>query len=154
MSCLLGDNRDIFFPKLSEKLHLITFDEIARRHLRYLGYEPYECESEDEARASLDLLVKNKQWPCFFSASNTTGEKDFEEFFTQGQTLDLQRFTNMGVIKNSLDYDGARLDWFTQEIGKLKQQGSWSKDEIVKLFTVMVPEFEHMETGKYLDGKM
>jgi hypothetical protein len=60
----------------------------------------------------------------------------------------------MGVIKNSLDYDGARLDWFTQEIGKLKQQGSWSKDEIVKLFTVMVPEFEHMETGKYLDGKM
>ena len=154
MSCLLGDNRDIFFPKLSEKLHLITFDEIARRHLRYLGYEPYECESEDEARASLDSLVKNKQWPCSFSASNTTGEKDFEEFFTQGQTLDLQRFTNMGVIKNPLDYDGARLDWFTQEIGKLKQQGSWSKDEIVKLFTVMVPEFEHMETGKYLDGKM
>ncbi len=154
LSCLLGENRDIFFPKLSEKLHLITFDEIARRHLRYLGYEPYECESEEEARGSLDSLAKNKQWPCYFSASNTTGEKDFEEFFTDNQQLDLQRFSNIGVIKNALDYDEVQLDWFTHEINKLKQQGSWSKADIVALFIAMVPEFEHMETGKYLDGKM
>lgn len=154
MSCLLGENRDIFFPKLSEKLHLITFDEIARRYLRHLGYEPYECESEEEARSSLDSLVKDRQWPCYFSASNTTGEKDFEEFFTQNQWLDLQRFTSIGVIKNSLDYDEAQLDWFTREIDKLKQQGYWSKADIVTLFTAMAPEFEHMETGKYLDGKM
>lgn len=154
LSCLLGENRDIFFPKLSEKLHLITFDEIARRHLRYLGYEPYECESEEEARGSLDSLAKNKQWPCYFSASNTTGEKDFEEFFTENQQLDLQRFSNIGIIKNPLDYDEVQLDWFTHEINKLKQQGYWSKGDIVALFTAMVPEFEHMETGKYLDGKM
>ena len=154
LSCLLGENRDIFFPKLSEKLHLITFDEIARRHLRYLGYEPYECESEEEARGSLDLLVKNKQWPCYFSASNTTGEKDFEEFFTENQQLDLQRFGNIGVIKNPLNYDEAQLEWFTCEISKLKQQRSWNKADIIALFTDMVPEFEHLETGKYLDGKM
>ncbi len=154
LSCLLGENRDIFFPKLSEKLHLITFDEIARRHLRYLGYEPYECESEEEARGSLDSLAKNKQWPCYFSASNTTGEKDFEEFFTENQQLDLQRFSNIGVIKNPLDYDEAQLEWFTREINKLKQQRFWSKADIVALFKDMVPEFEHLETGKYLDGKM
>ena len=154
LSCLLGESRDIFFPKLSEKLHLITFDEIARRHLRYLGYEPYECESEEEARGSLDSLAKNKQWPCYFSASNTTGEKDFEEFFTENQQLDLQRFSNIGVIKNPLDYDEAQLEWFTREINKLKQQRFWSKADIVALFKDMVPEFEHLETGKYLDGKM
>jgi FlaA1/EpsC-like NDP-sugar epimerase len=154
MSCLLGDNRDIFFPKLSEKLHLITFDEIARRYLRHLGYEPFECESEEEARNALDSLAKKRQWPCYFSASNTTGEKDFEEFYSEGQALDLQRFSNVGVIKNSLDYDNEQLEWFTDEIGKLKKQGYWSKADIVALFTTMVPEFDHQETGKYLDGKM
>ncbi len=154
LSCLLGENRDIFFPKLSEKLHLTTFDEIARRYLRYLGYEAYECESEEEARSSLDSLVKSQRWPCYFSASSTTGEKDFEEFFTHNQQLDLQRFNNTGIIKNPLEYDEAQLEWFTGEIEKLKQQGHWNKADIIALFIAMVPEFEHMETGKYLDGKM
>jgi FlaA1/EpsC-like NDP-sugar epimerase len=50
MSCIFGENRDIFFPKLSESLHLITFAEIAVNYLRQLGYEPYICSSEEEAR--------------------------------------------------------------------------------------------------------
>jgi FlaA1/EpsC-like NDP-sugar epimerase len=79
LSGLLGNNRDIFFPKLSEHLHLITFSEIAVRYLRERGYEPYECESEEEARDRADELIANKQWPCYFFNSDTTGEKDFEE---------------------------------------------------------------------------
>jgi len=82
MSCLLGENRDIFFPKLSEDLHLTTFSDIAVRYLADLGYEAFECATEDEARERAPELIAKKQWPCYFFSSDTTGEKDFEEFFT------------------------------------------------------------------------
>ena len=31
MSCILGENKDIFFPKLSEKIKLTSFPEIAKK---------------------------------------------------------------------------------------------------------------------------
>lgn len=55
MSAIFGENRDIFFPKLSEKLHLISFAEIAVKYLNELGYEPYECKSEEGKRTGQDL---------------------------------------------------------------------------------------------------
>ncbi len=154
LSGLLGGNRDIFFPKLSEKLHLITFSEIAVRYLRELGYEPYECESEDEARDRAEELIANKQWPCYFFNSDTTGEKDFEEFFTDNEDLDMMRFETVGVIKNQPDFDEAKLDEFMDGIGALREKGTWSKDDIVKLYFGLLPEFAHKETGKYLDQRM
>ena len=85
MSCLLGEESRYIFPKLSEKLHLITFSEIAEKFLYQLGYQPYECETEEEARKRCDELIKIKKWPCYFFQSDTTGEKDFEEFFTDSE---------------------------------------------------------------------
>ena len=154
LSGLLGNNRDIFFPKLSEKLHLITFSEIAVRYLRERGYEPYECESEDEARDRAEELIANKQWPCYFFKSDTTGEKDFEEFFTDNEDLDMERFETVGVIKNQPDFDEAKLDDFMDGIEALREKGTWSKDDIVKLYFGLLPEFAHKETGKYLDQRM
>ena len=151
---LLGENRDIFFPKLSEKLHLITFSEIAVRYLRERGYEPYECESEDEARDRAEELIANKQWPCYFFKSDTTGEKDFEEFFTDNEDLDVERFETVGVIKNQPDFDEAKLDDFMGGIEALREKGTWTKDDIVKLYFGLLPEFAHKETGKYLDQRM
>ena len=154
LSGLLGGNRDIFFPKLSEKLHLITFSEIAVRYLRARGYEPYECESEDEARDRAEELIANKQWPCYFFKSDTTGEKDFEEFFTDNEDLDMERFETVGVIKNKPDFDEAKLDDFMNGIEALRNKGTWTKDDIVKLYFGLLPEFAHKETGKYLDQRM
>ena len=154
LSGLLGDNRDIFFPKLSEKLHLITFSEIAVRYLREQGYEPYECESEDEARDRAEELIANKQWPCYFFKSDTTGEKDFEEFFTENEDLDMDRFETVGVIKNQPEFDEAKLDDFMNGIEDLRKKGTWTKDDIVKLYFGLLPEFAHKETGKYLDQRM
>ena len=154
LSGLLGENRDIFFPKLSEKLHLITFSEIAVRYLREQGYEPYECESEDEARDRAEELIANKQWPCYFFKSDTTGEKDFEEFFTDSEDLDMERFLTVGVIKNQPDFNEAKLDNFMNGIEALREKGTWTKDEIVKLYFGLLPEFAHKETGKYLDQRM
>lgn len=154
LSCLLGGNRDIFFPKLSEHLHLITFAEIAEKYLRALGYEPHLCATEDEARARVEELAAAHQWPCYFFASDTTGEKDFEEFYTERETLDMARFTNIGVIKNKPTFDQAKLTHFTKEIARLKEQSTWNKQDLVNIFHEMIPDFGHKETGKYLDGRM
>jgi FlaA1/EpsC-like NDP-sugar epimerase len=154
LSGLLGNNRDIFFPKLSEKLHLITFSDIAVRYLRERGYEPYLCESEDEARDRADELIANNQWPCYFFKSDTTGEKDFEEFFTHNEDIDMDCFENVGVIRNQPEFDETKLEEFMNGVEFLRNQGSWSKEDIVKLYYGLLPEFAHKETGKYLDQRM
>ena len=154
LSGLLGNNREIFFPKLSEKLHLITFNEIALSYLKKQGYEPYECISEDEARNRAEELIANKQWPCYFFNSDTTGEKDFEVFFTDNEDLDMERFETVGVIKNQPDFDETKLDDFMNGIETLREKGTWAKDDIVKLYFGLLPEFAHKETGKYLDQRM
>jgi len=154
LSGLLGENREIFFPKLSEKLHLITFSEIAVRFLRANGYEPYECESEDEARDRTEELIAKKQWPCYFFKSDTTGEKDFEEFFTDNEDLDMDRFKTVGIIRNQPEFDESKLDEFMNGIEMLRNQDTWSKEDIVKLYFGLLPEFAHKETGKYLDQRM
>ena len=154
MSCIFGENRDIFFPKLSESLHLITFADIAVKYLENLGYEPYLCKTEDEARQLANTLPQEGKWPCLFTNSDTTGEKDFEEFFTNNETLDMERFENLGVIKNEASFDAQLVKEFEETIAALKQNRAWTKEQIVKLFFKMIPDFGHKETGKYLDGKM
>ena len=122
LSGLLGNNRDIFFPKLSAKLNLISFSEIAVRYLQNRGFKPYECDSEDEARDRVDELIASKQWPCYFFRSDTTGEKDFEEFFTDKEDLDMDRFETIGVIRNQPDFDDAKLDDFMYGIEALRKK--------------------------------
>ena len=156
LSGLLGQNRDIFFPKLSEKLHLITFSEIAKSYLKERGYKPYECQSEKEARDKAKELIAKKCWPCYFFTSDTTGEKDFEEFFTDKEDLDMNRFETVGVIKNQPIFDEAKLDEFMVGIDSLRERGAWTKEDIIKLYFKILPEFSHThkETGKYLDQRM
>ncbi len=154
MSCLLGENKDIFFPKLSEELHLITFAEIAVKYLKDLGFEAHECSSEEEARTLIKTLPQEGKWPCFFTNSDTTGEKDFEEFFMDGEVLDMSRFQNLGIVKSSLSYEDENLDHFLQKISQMMAEQKWEKSEIVDLFHQMIPDFNHKETGKYLDAKM
>lgn len=154
MSCIFGDNRDIFFPKLSEALHLISFADIAVLYLKQRGYEPHLCKDEDEARALAKTLPAQGKWPCLFTSSDTTGEKDFEEFFTEKETLDMERFANLGIIKNEPMYDPELLAHFEERIQEMKVSLDWNKDDIVKLFFEMIPDFGHKETGKYLDSKM
>ncbi|MFN1835355.1 UDP-N-acetylglucosamine 4,6-dehydratase [Balneola sp. MJW-20] len=154
MSGLLGESRDIFFPKLSEELHLITFSEIAVKYLNMMGYEPYLCTNEEEARKLVETLPQEGKWPCLFTESDTTGEKDFEEFFMEGETLDLERFENLGVVKSQLDYKEAKLNDFLDSIQRMKSSLDWTKKDLVSLFNDLLPGFDHKETGKYLDSKM
>ena len=154
MSCIFGENRDIFFPKLSENLHLISFADIAVKYLENLGYEPYLCKDEDEARTLAKTLPQEGKYPCLFTSSDTTGEKDFEEFFTDAETLDMDRFENLGIIKNDISFDEEKLKHFETTMKTYKENLAWKKEDIVKEFFTLIPDFGHKETGKYLDGKM
>lgn len=154
VSCLLGENRDIFFPKLAPELNLTKFSDIATRYLRQLGFEPYECQSEDEARNSVAELVQTKRWPVYFFKSDTTGEKDFEEFYTDNENLDMQSFKSIGVIKNEPQFTESDLNHFLNKIRYLKEQTEWERSELIDLFNEMIPDFGHRETGKYLSSRM
>ncbi len=154
MSCIFGENRDIFFPKLSESLHLISFSDIALKYLNSIGYDAQICNSEEEARELIKSLPEQNKWPCFFTKSDTTGEKDFEEFYTDKEKIDMKRFTNIGVIKNEPNYDINKLNDFEEAIDKIKKTNSWSKKSIVNEFLKMIPEFKYVDKGKYLSGKM
>ncbi len=154
MSTLLGNNRDIFFPKLNEKLHLEKFSAICRRYLQSLGYEPVECASEDEARARVEELLPQRRWPCYFFTSDTTGEKDTEEFYTADEQVDWQRFADIGVVTNDVGWDSAALERFETTIGQMLESRQWNKASLVDLFNQTLRRFSHKETFKYLDDRM
>ena len=154
MSCIYGANRDVFFPKLDEKKHLISLSEIAKKFLLQKGYEPHICWSESEARDSVDSLQLNGEWPCFFTKSDTTGEKEFEEFFTSQEKLDLDTFQGLGIIKKQLDFNPNLIKLFEGRIMAMKTNLSWTKEQLIDLFKEILPNFDHQELGKYLDSKM
>jgi FlaA1/EpsC-like NDP-sugar epimerase len=154
MSCLFGETRDIFFPKLSEELDLITFSSIAKKFLNHQGYEVHYCNSEKEAREAVSESIAHKKWPCFFTVSDTTGEKSFEEFYMPNEHLDLNTFEKLGIVKSKTAYDEDKLNHFLSTIETLQTNNSWTKEEIVLLFFEMLPELDYEDKGKYLDSKM
>ena len=154
LSCLTGQNRDIYFPKLDHDLNLVTFSSIAEKYLMNLGYEPVQCATEQEARDRVQELKAQHKYPVYFFGSDTTGEKDFEEFFTDNEVLDMDRFEDIGIIKNEVSYDESMLNMFDEEIAALKRQGRWDRSDLIDLFNRMIPNFNHKETGKFLDGRM
>lgn len=154
LSCLLGENRDIFFPKFKKELHLITFSDIAINYLEHNGYEPYLCQNEEEARKKMKELKTKGYWPCLFMPSDTTGEKDYEEFYMETETVNYEYFEGIGIVKNGLNFDVSKLEYFENRILNLTNTGNWTKNNVVELFLEMIPDFGHKEKGKYLDDKM
>ena len=154
LSGIFGENRNTFFPKLNENLDLIKFTTIAEKYLKNKGFEIHICESEDEARNEIDSLIRSNKWPCYFFKSDTTGEKDFEEFYTDDENINFERFKNIGIIINGDSINEEALNIFYRSIIKMKEQLNWDKVEIVKLFNSLIKDFDHKETGKYLDGRM
>ncbi len=154
MSAIFGENHEIFFPKLSEELDLERFSDIAARYLLSHGYEPVLCRSEIEARERAKDLIYQKKWPCYFFDSDTTGEKNFEEFYTASESIDFDRFDGIGVINGAIDTHTGNLDYFIKAIDTLKISGVWSKKDLVDAFRLVLPDFQHLELEKSLDGRM
>jgi len=161
MASIMGESGDIFFPKLDEGHDMIPFDQIALDLLRELGYTPDICQSEDEAKEKMrgrggeGAKGRNSTpYPIYFFSSDTSGEKSFEEFFTETEVLDNDSFINLGVVKNSKKRSIKEIDAIFDQLHQLFESGNVTKAEIVDILKVYLPNFEHIETGKGLDSKM
>ena len=155
LAAIFGENRDIYFPKLSEHLHLMTFSDIAITFLENLNYTPYICKTEDEARSKINELINKKQWPCLFIESDTTGEKGFEEFYTKDEEIEMNKYEGIGIIKNKKsNFDHIDLKRLRQKYSTWIENGELSKKEIATELMHYLPEIEYKDIGKYLDDKM
>jgi len=155
LSCFLGENRDIYFPKLDEETDLLTFSEIAVTVLDAYGYKSDICASEKEAKEKAARMNDgSKTWPCFFFASDTTGEKPFEEFYTDADQVNWERYKNIGVISQPPWTDREKIDRALAAFEVIRQKPRWLKEDMVEAIRIIVPELDHEEKGKNLDEKM
>ena len=154
LACLLGRNREIFFPKLGEE-QMMTFSSIADRFLYAMGYGVKYCASEEEARKfAAEMPPDCKEYPVYYFKSDTTGEKGYEEFYVPGEHLDLERFKALGVIDSVEPRPKAELDAFLDNLKTILSMETTSKPEIVSVLKEYLPNFKHEEKGKNLDQKM
>lgn len=154
MSCIFGESGDTFFPKEHKDFKLTPMHEVAERFVQIKGLKPIPCETENEARQYFNTNVVKDSWPCFFPGSDTTGEKPYEEFYTDDETLDLEKFEAFGIIKNDRLFDEQQLKKFVDAVKNWRNSGQWTKEDVVNIFEDMLPHFEHEEKGKSLDSKM
>jgi FlaA1/EpsC-like NDP-sugar epimerase len=154
LSALRGDNGEIYFPKLDGELNMITFAEIAEKFLVQNGFQPYLCKSESDARSKVFELKEQKKWPCYFSSSDTTGEKAYEEFYMDHEEVDFSQYIALGIVKNSASASDKKLCQFQHDINELKRSGAWTRQDILDLFKLLLPGLDHQEKGKFLDEKM
>ena len=155
IASVMGESGDIIFPKLDEDRDMISFDAIAIDLLKYLGLEADICKTEEEARRKALLLNESSTaYPVYFFETDTSGEKPFEEFFTEKEVIDSERFINLGVIKNSLKRDAREIDEIFERLRVLFTSSNVTKAQIVEILKTWLPNFEHIEKGKGLDSKM
>lgn len=154
LSCMLGENREIFFPKLEER-QMMTFDAIAGELLREHGYEAVRCGSEEEAvEMAGDLNAGSMKYPVYYSASDTSGEKMFEEFYTEDEPVDMERFHSLGVITGKRAADTGKINALFLSLEAAFASDAVTKERIIAIIRAYLPNFEHIETGRSLDGKM
>lgn len=154
LACMLGHNGEIFFPKLGEE-QMITFSSICDKFLETLGYEKKECGTDDEAKVfAAEMSENSKVYPVVYFKSDTTGEKDYEEFYVPGEKLNMNRFSSLGVIEEVKKRPMQELDIFFSELEKIFHESDFSKTEVVAALKRFLPNFEHVEKGKNLDQKM
>jgi len=154
LSCMLGENREIFFPRL-EEAQMITFDKIATALIREYGYEVLQCDNDEEAiDKAQQLKAGSKQYPVHYSGSNTSGEKAFEEFYTEKECVDLDRMKALGIVTKKEVPEKEKIKILFEELNRAFNREEITKDEVVSIMKAYLPNFEHVETGKSLDSKM
>lgn len=154
LSCILGENRAIFFPKF-EEAQMMTFDEIGTELLKAHGYEVLECSSDAEAiDKAEDLKNGSNCYPVHYAVSDTSGEKPFEEFVTDTETADMHRFSSLGVITGKKIPDKEKVNELFTALNTVFEKPETTKEEVIAIMQAYLPNFEHIETGKSLDNKM
>lgn len=154
LACMLGRSGEIYFPKL-DKEQVKVFSDIASDLLAAMGYTPVECGSETEAIAMAARLGDgDREYPVYYSGSNTTGEKPYEEFFTDSETTDMTRHRALGVVTGVQPRPMAEIDALFGELTTAFGKPDTTKAEIVTIMKRFLRNFDHEEKGLNLDSKM
>lgn len=154
LACMLGKNREIFFPKLAEA-QMMTFDRIATALLQEHGYKVFHCESDAEAIEKAGALRDGScLYPVHYSGSDTSGEKSYEEFYVDTEKIDLARLRALGVVIDKPVPDKGRIQVLLKNLNAVFSREETTKEEVVAIMKEYLPNFEHIETGRFLDGKM
>ena len=155
LSCFTGNNREVFFPQFRPDRDMMSFADIARVFLDSNGYQALECSSDEEALHKMaEMKLGDKKWPCYFSNSDTSGEKMYEEFSDPEETVELERFSTVGVVTQPVYHGKEILDQALGLIQQYRERGEWTKQKLIDAIGVAVPELKHVETNKNLDQKM
>lgn len=154
LSCMLGANREIFFPRLEEE-QMMTFDKIATALLEEYGYDILKCDSDEEAIDKAETLKDGStKYPVHYSSSDTSGEKAYEEFYTDMEKVDLSRMKALGIITEKKIPDKNKIKILFDKLNAAFERDDTTKEEVISIMQEYLPEFEHIETGKSLDSKM
>ncbi|MFJ1490661.1 UDP-N-acetylglucosamine 4,6-dehydratase [Capnocytophaga canis] len=154
MACILGKTGQIYFPKL-KKEQVMTFSEIAELLLKALGYEAENCSNEEEALQKAHVFQENQtKYPVYFSKSDTTGEKPYEEFFTEGESVNMDLYSSLGVVDLQEFKTKEEVEILINSLYQLFEDTKTEKSDIVGVMKDFLVNFDHQEMGKYLDSKM
>jgi FlaA1/EpsC-like NDP-sugar epimerase len=151
LATFLGESGNIFFPKLDFHKDQIYFKEIALDFLRENGYEPELVKSEKEAK-EFDFDKNPNKYPIYFFNTDTSGEKTYEEFYTEEEDYEINIYDSLGFINTpdiKISFEDVESDFET-----VFNNSNSNKADIVKIINKYVPDFMHIETGKHLDQKM
>ena len=159
LACILGNGGEVFFPKLGED-QMLTFSAICDEFVKAEGFEKDLCTTDAEAvqkAAALNLEHLNLEpakYPVRYFASDTTGEKAYEEFYVPGEKIDMQRFQALGVVEQTTRHDMDEVNGFFTKLESLFANPDFTKAQVVEALREFLPNFQHEETGKNLDQKM
>ena len=159
LACILGNGGEVFFPKLGEE-QMLTFSAICDEFVKAEGFEKDPCSSDQEAilKASalnLDPLnLEPVKYPTVYFASDTTGEKAYEEFYVPGEKIDMNRFMALGVVEQTTRHDMKEVNGLFDKLESLFANPDFTKAQVVEAIKEFIPNFEHEEKGKNLDQKM
>ena len=154
LACMLGKSGEVFFPKLLEN-SMKTFSEIADKFLEAYGLTPHQCATENEAKTTAkNLKSTDTNYPVHYFISDTSGEKSFEEFYTDTEEVDMDSFNQLGVVKNTSKKPLEDIDYMANKLEAIFLEKELNKKALVSILQEFIPNFSHIETGKSLDQKM
>lgn len=154
LACVLGKSGEVFFPKLEEK-QMMTFSSICDKFVAELGYRPRLCQNDEQAKQfAAQMTDDTKEYPVVYFISDTTGEKDFEEFYIEGEQVNMQRFESLGVVEQMKVRSMTEITTLFEDLNKKFSEVDFTKEEIVAIIQGFLPNFDHEEKGKNLDQKM
>ncbi len=151
IATFMGDTGNIFFPKLDFHKDQVYFKKIALDFLIDNGFNPILVNSEEEAK-NFDFDNNSKNYPIYFFKTDTSGEKTYEEFYTEEEDYEINKFMSLGYINTkeiTISFDDVKSDFES-----VFNNPDSDKLDIVRVINKYVPDFNHIETGKNLDQKM